>query len=322
MVSSGNVRSDLSSINSCLSNYSSTVNNLSSSWKGFSFDSLSSQSEGFVSEYKSVLEGEMNAFASACDLYVEYKKTKNYLNNSQRNYDEAVKYNQTADISRFQTEIDKYKSTLENLKGQIESNLERASATVLTATSISGSTGVGVSSLGSNNKDYVTGTLVLNGNEIDISSPVEYGTKYDLSEDDLAYLGYVAMREQGDVEGAKVELSLMVNLYEKNKSNYSSVADYVQNSGWFASYSTQGYSYPGDSYVDAAREVVADGVHYLPSNVVEHDCLSDIESISTGSVGNRNDYIPGETIIQNSYGARYVFVGFAPNGGDPFGYLV
>ena len=65
-----------------------------------------------------------------------------------------------------------------------------------------------------------------------------------------------------------------------------------------------------------------DGNRYLESNVVEHDCLSDINSISTGSVNNRSDYIPGETVINNTYGASYVFVGFAPNGGDPFGYLI
>ena len=65
-----------------------------------------------------------------------------------------------------------------------------------------------------------------------------------------------------------------------------------------------------------------EGHRYLPTNVVEHDCLSDISSISTGSVNDRSNYIPGQTIINNVYGARYVFVGFAPNGGDPFGYLV
>lgn len=65
-----------------------------------------------------------------------------------------------------------------------------------------------------------------------------------------------------------------------------------------------------------------EGHLYLPSDVVEHDCLSDIGSISTGDVYNPNDYIPGETIIHNNFGADYVFQGFAPNGGDPFGVLI
>ncbi len=167
-----------------------------------------------------------------------------------------------------------------------------------------------------------TGEIVLNGSIIETSKPVTIGEKYNLSDDDLAHLAYVAYREQGSVEGAKLELSLMCNLYEKNKSKYSSVRDYVDNSGWFASGSRSGYSYPGDSYFTAAKEVVNEGQRYLPTNVVEHDCLSDITYISTGSSNSRSDYIPGKTVVKNRYGATYVFVGFAPNGGDPFGYLV
>ena len=168
----------------------------------------------------------------------------------------------------------------------------------------------------------VGGTTITNGNVIDTNKPVGEGTKYNLSDDDLSHLAYVALREQGSVEGAKLELSLMANLYEKNKNKYKSVRDYVDNSGWFASGSRTGYSYPGDAYVQAAREVLNNGKRYLPSNVVEHDCISDLTSSSTGSVSDRSSYIPGKTILKNRYGARYMFVGFAPNGGDPFGYLV
>ena len=168
----------------------------------------------------------------------------------------------------------------------------------------------------------VSGNTVTNGNVIDTSQPVGQGTKYNYSDDDLAHLAYVAMREQGSVEGAKLELSLMANLYEKNKNKYSSVRDYVDHSGWFASGSRTGYTYPGNSYVEVARDVLNNGNRYLNSNVVEHDCISDLISSSTGSVSDRSSYIPGKTVLRNRYGARYVFVGFAPNGGDPFGYLV
>ena len=179
-----------------------------------------------------------------------------------------------------------------------------------------------VLALSGNSVSVGSGGVTLDGNVINPSTPVTSGDKYNLSDDDLAHLAYVAMREQGSIDGAKLELSLMANLYEKNKSNYSSVRDYVDNSGWFASGSRSGYSYPGDDYYNAAKDVLNDGNRYLESNVVEHDCLSDINSISTGSVNNRSDYIPGETVINNTYGASYVFVGFAPNGGDPFGYLI
>ena len=171
-------------------------------------------------------------------------------------------------------------------------------------------------------REILGSSTVKDGNVIDTSKSVGTGTKYNFSDEDLAYLAYVAKREQGTVGGSKLELSLMANLYEKNKNNYSSVKDYVDNSGWFASGSRSGYTYPGDEYVEAAREVLNNGNRYLASNVVEHDCISDIEGISTGSKDDRSNYIPNETIIDNRYGSKYVFVGFAPDGGDPFGYLV
>ena len=175
------------------------------------------------------------------------------------------------------------------------------------------------SSSSSNSSSVVN---VLDGNVINTDKPIYNGTKYNYSDDDLAYLGYVAQEEQGSVEGAKLELSLMANLYEENKSHFSSVTDYVQNSGWFAYGSTSGYSYPGDSYVAAAREVLNEGKRYLAPNVVEHDYLGDLIYCSTGDIDDKSSYIPGQTILENQWGARYVFVGFAPNGGDPFGYLI
>ena len=168
----------------------------------------------------------------------------------------------------------------------------------------------------------VTGSNTLNGNIIDTSEPVGTGAKYNLTDDDLAFLGYVASSEQGSVDGAKLELSLMANLYEENKGSFSSVRDYVENSGWFGSSYGSEYSYPGDEYIEVAKDVLVNGNRYLASNVVEHDCLSDIASCSTGDVYDKSCYVPGETVLENVYGAKYVFVGFAPNEGDPFGYLI
>lgn len=165
------------------------------------------------------------------------------------------------------------------------------------------------------------GVTKVNGNVIDTSSPVTKVDGYNLSDEDLAYLAYVALREQGSVEGAKMELSLMANLYEKNKSKYSNVRDYVDRSGWFASGSRSGYRYPGDDYFNAAKDVLNGGNRYVATNVDEHDCISDISSISTGNKHDRSNYIPGQTVIHNNYGSTYTFVGFAPNGGDPFGYI-
>lgn len=166
------------------------------------------------------------------------------------------------------------------------------------------------------------GKMILDGNVIDTTKPVTTGAKYNLSDDDLAFLGYVASSEQGSVDGAKLELSLMANLYEENKDHYSSVRDYVENSGWFGSSYGSEYNYPGDEYIDVTKDVLVNGNRYLNSNVVEHDYLGDIVSCSTGDVYDKSCYVPEETVLENQWGAKYVFVGFAPNDGDPFGYLV
>ena len=76
MVSSGAVNGDLNSINTSLSNYRSSFSSLSSNWQGSSFDGLNTQVENFYNEYKSVIENQMNAFASACSSYEKYIQAK------------------------------------------------------------------------------------------------------------------------------------------------------------------------------------------------------------------------------------------------------
>ena len=168
--------------------------------------------------------------------------------------------------------------------------------------------------------ETLDGENKVSGNVLVVDEPIGIGTKYSLTDEEYAYLAWMAKKEQGSLAGAKLELSLMVNLYEKHKSKYKSVADYVRNGHWFSN--PNSYNYPGEEYIQAAKEVVGEGKRYLTSNIVEHDWVNDITSISTGSVKNRSDYIPGKTIINNKFGARYVFIGFAPNNGDPFGYLI
>lgn len=178
----------------------------------------------------------------------------------------------------------------------------------------------------SNKISYLEGTNY----EIDTNVPCAQGTQYNLSEEDKKYLAYVVKQEQGSAEGAKVELSLIINRYEKYGKNYDNVRDYVQNSGWFASGSTDNYKEPPAEYVDAVNDVLVDGNRYLPTNVVEHDCARNIVSVKVnGEEINKNDrhlYVPYETVIENEWGAKYTFVGFAPTTewgvkGDPFGYM-
>lgn len=167
---------------------------------------------------------------------------------------------------------------------------------------------------------------LINGNIIDTSRPVYIGHQYtNLTETQKRQLAYVAYREQGSIEGAKLELSLMANLTEERRNDYN-IYEYVMYSGWFGSANPSHIpQYTSDftsAYVQLVDEILVNGNRYLTNNINEHDCLSDISSITTGNANNRSNYIPNETVINNVYGARYVFVGFAPNNGDPFGYTL
>ena len=172
------------------------------------------------------------------------------------------------------------------------------------------------------------GKIVLKDyNVIDTSIPVfTGGHKYtDLTETQKRQIAYLASMEQGTPEGVKVEVSLMANLTEDRRSDYD-IYDYVMNSGWFGP-ADEVPDYPEfdweftEEFVEVVEMVLVKGERYLPENVVEHDQIEDILYISTGDKSDRSNYIPNETIICNFDHSEYVFVGFAPNGGDPFGYF-
>ena len=172
------------------------------------------------------------------------------------------------------------------------------------------------------------GKIVLKDyNVIDTSIPICKGRAFNsLSQRSKELLAFLAYLEQGTPEGAKVELSLMANLTEDRRSDYD-IYDYVMNSGWFGPTDEVPYNPEFDwdfteEFVELVEMILVNGERYLPTNICEHDCFSDISYISTGSVYDESDYIPNETVIYNDFGAIYVFVGFAPNGGDPFGYLI
>ena len=136
MVSGGTVRGDLSSIKSKLNQYTSEISSLDGTWKGPSHDNVLSNAEDFVSEYTSAIEGEMNAFASACDSYERYKNVKTNLEIAKRNYNQAVSNKDDAAISRFNSQISTYTNQLNSLKGDINSYLKTASAVKLSASPV------------------------------------------------------------------------------------------------------------------------------------------------------------------------------------------
>ena len=182
----------------------------------------------------------------------------------------------------------------------------------------------------------------VNGNVIDTSQPCYNGKQYNLSEYQLRRLAYLAYKEQGSLDGAKIELSQMANLTEnRGKSDVYSHVFSGSNSFYGPVKRGEIPDNPNvpQEYVDLARDVLVNGNRYLPQNVYEHDCIYDYTSkgkryrdvskiVTNGvtytgeSIENRSNYIPGETVIYASSGSKYVFDGFAPNGGDPFGHVV
>ena len=143
---------------------------------------------------------------------------------------------------------------------------------------------------------------------------------YTLDDDKLLQCARLCYQEQGTVKGAAAEMSLALNLYEKNAAKFTDVYQYMRYSGWFANaaYYMANGKCPGA--VLAAVADVLDGNRTLPEYIDEHDCFSDIREISTGDVYDRAAYIKDVTQIHNAYGAIYTFYCFPDDGADPFGY--
>lgn len=152
--------------------------------------------------------------------------------------------------------------------------------------------------------------------------------KYKLTETQLKKIARLCVQEQGSIDGVKAEASLMANLLETNRSRQekygtdgTGLYNYVRNGGWFyraAHYMDNGSA--SSAAVAAVRDVLVNGNRTLPQYVDEHDCFSDISSISTGSIRNRADYYQNKTVIKNKMGSTYTFYCFPAKGSDPFGY--
>lgn len=137
MVSSGRVNSDASSLKSLFSQYDGFVSELGSSWTGNSYDNLVAKATEFSSSYSNSLQSQMISFASACDLYENYKTTKQSIAVAESNYNTAVNSNDTSAASRYNSEVSELKSRLSNLKTQIESTLQTVKGIKLEGSSAS-----------------------------------------------------------------------------------------------------------------------------------------------------------------------------------------
>ena len=140
-------------------------------------------------------------------------------------------------------------------------------------------------------------------------------TKYPLTDDQLVRIARLCQQEQGTVTGAKAEASLMANQLETSasrRSKYGTGADglynWVRNGGWFAKAAHwMDNGKVSDAVLAGVKDVLVNGNRTLPQYVDEHDCLSDIKSISTGEIKDKSAYIQGKTVVKNRYGSTWTF---------------
>ena len=191
-------------------------------------------------------------------------------------------------------------------------------------------------------KYYKTGSDEIGENNTFLSGYSNF-SKYAASDENVLQIARLAYREQGSVEGAAAEASLLANLFELRGSSYGTgvegLINYAKNSGWFGddAASTMASGSVPDEVVAAVRKVIVEGKRTLPSYVDEHDCwyCNDRDFCSDGKKGDicsvKNDgksekiddrsvYKQDVTKIHNVYGSTYTFYTFPTSTSDPFGY--
>lgn len=151
-------------------------------------------------------------------------------------------------------------------------------------------------------------------------------TRYNMSDGELRAIARLCQQEQGDAVGAAAEASLMANRFEMFGKSYGSIYNYVKNCGWFAKaayFMSLTGSLDGNIY-NSVRDVLINGKRTLPNYVDEHDCFSDIASVSNNgsyfSKTNRAGYQRRVTVVRNNMGSTYTFYCFPTATSDPFGY--
>lgn len=168
-------------------------------------------------------------------------------------------------------------------------------------------------------------------------------TKYSLSDEQILEIASQCQAEQGSVEGAKAEASLMANRYELfgNKEKYPNLHIYVKTQGWWSnSESHMNARDARQEIVDAVKDVLVNGNRVFPIIIDQHDCIDCYGRCENGNKGdicsltnsdghenkdmsyikNRNNYIQNETVILSRYKEHYTFYSFPTSSSDPFGY--
>lgn len=163
------------------------------------------------------------------------------------------------------------------------------------------------------------------------------------AEECYSFFGVLGKAEQGTLEGATAELSLLLNLFERRHPgrdddvSIQEVAKWATECGWFAHASRRWETTATPEYMAVAKCVLG-GNRVFPPNIVEHDCREDLAYIETYGVRYspyQNDkYVSGVTVCYQApvhehngrkFGFRrpshWVFYSFPAERSDPFGFL-
>ena len=156
------------------------------------------------------------------------------------------------------------------------------------------------------------------------------------------FFAVLGQAEQGSLDGAAAELSLLLNLFERRHPDagdvsIQEVAKWATECGWFAHASRRWEKTATPEYLAVARNVLG-GNRVLPSNIVEHDCREDLAYIETNGIRyspyENDKYVSGVTVVYQApvhehngrkYGFRHpvhwIFYNFPAAKSDPFGSL-
>ena len=147
---------------------------------------------------------------------------------------------------------------------------------------------------------------------------------FKLTEKQIRGIANIVLHEQGSIAGWFAEASQIANLCE---IKYGGDPVRAVKSGWYA-YGKSRYN-EGTSnatVINIVKRVFLDGFRTLPRYCNEHDCMSDIISVTEGGKSVRSDKSKWKrhtTVIRNKMTSKYYFYDFPggyESGVDPFGY--
>ena len=143
MIAGDAPREAAEAVESILSNYTSAPSEIGANWEGNSHDSVIPQTEEFLGEYKAI-SSQLTSLGSACDEFIQYKKTKDYkkeledyLPTCVSEWNDPTVVGDKTNPESIREKIDACQKELESLEQSINSSLDSANSVKLEASPVS-----------------------------------------------------------------------------------------------------------------------------------------------------------------------------------------